>query len=190
MCLEMLKDDRLKDRIINVMHVMPTIEKLYEGLAPGVKVMTNPYFHDVMGYIAHYFPKSLVGLVDDPSHARFTSVITDCLNFGVATNVLYMAHTEALQVLEMTPELENHIAVNLEKLSFLYSPSDPYTPSDMIEKMRNCFPSLDVQLTDETVLHAFVLDTAGEGVVVDYVCGKIEETLGNLKQGVYDSKQQ
>ena len=174
-----------------------------------------------------------------------------------------MAYTESLQVLDMSPELKNHISDNLEKvrgkkrkgkeeegerrgregdsslssklklspfiflkffffislflkkLSFLYSPCDEYTPPDMIERMQNTFPSclfplldfpllfspfltsfsnhnithtknipknikkyqkipkiVDIQLTDDTVLHAFVLKKRDEGVVVDYVCGE------------------
>ena len=55
---------------------------LLEGEVVVVLVL-NPISPNFTGNIAHFFPKNLVRMVDNPEHSRFTDLIADCLNFGV-----------------------------------------------------------------------------------------------------------
>ena len=53
-------------------------------------------------------------------------------------------------------------------MTFVYAPEDPYTPPSLVEVFQQRFNFCDIQFTDKSVPHAFVL------------CQKSNEAVGEM----------
>ena len=159
---ELFSRDEFRDACAHLIFLMPTVQWLEAGLSPFIKhVAIKPTGLRLIGHLAEHLPKpllrQLLSLQGDEGHASQAQkeIILDAfLCRTVIHNVFYMARTEVRDVRDLPLHLLSPQLV--EKSFFMFTPSDPYTPVELVHDMTRQIPSIRAEYLPARVPHAFV----------------------------------
>jgi len=144
--------------VINVINLFPTIKQLWKGLAPVVKFLILPGVRNAISALVHYAPlavtNAIISTVSTLSdEARY--VVANKINYHLLMNVLFMAHCEGEQIVDIDGECHDVLTSHAENMYFLYGDTDQYTPREFYEEIRALYPKGTYEMAG--IKHAFVL---------------------------------
>jgi len=148
--------------IVRILNLFPTIQDIYPGLPSGAKIFMNPGLRQFIGSVIYCMPQSmkhyLLGMAKhEPEFDESSAAVVEkLLSYDTIQNILFMAYTEAYTVKKLEHDL---LESNQEKLVFLFSEADKYTPLNLhYHKLRETFPNIKAFVTeDPKTAHAFVM---------------------------------
>jgi len=146
--------------ILHICHLFPTFRDLYIGLNPIIKVAMQPICRQILATICHYVPSFLINTILSFSRSLTTEatyIVTSSLDYYVVMNILSMADTERITVLDIDADCKNIISLS-DLNFFLYGQNDQYTPLSFFHELKEMFPQVRAELAQEKVAHAFVIN--------------------------------
>jgi pimeloyl-ACP methyl ester carboxylesterase len=160
--LKILKNTKGKFDVKQAVLLMPTFRNLYDGLAPLIKVAIRPGFRQTLSTIAHYAPTALMTrlartVLDSDVSKPVINILQQKANYHVVLNCLYMAYCEAQEVIAVDDDCRSCFENDLDKVLFLYSQIDKYTPPHFVDDLKSDYPKANVLLAEKKVTHAFVV---------------------------------
>ncbi|KYQ92204.1 hypothetical protein DLAC_07050 [Tieghemostelium lacteum] len=163
-------------------NLFPTFRHLYNGLSPFIKLaIYNPIRWSFANFL-HYIPQTVTNQVfkwilsDDETRIG----VSQKINYDMASNILYMAYTEALDIREVDSEVQSVFDGRLTDLFFIYGQTDNYTPPHFYEELKKQYPSGNIEYASKEVPHAFVLSHSKP--VAIRVSEFINQKCSNTKQ--------
>ncbi|GAM26030.1 hypothetical protein SAMD00019534_092050, partial [Acytostelium subglobosum LB1] len=144
---------------VKKINLFPTFRDLYDGLSPFIKVAIQNRWRWGVASFLHYVPSFVLNGVlstilptDDMRVA-----LQYKLNYWTALNILFMAHSETLDIRHLDDECKKVFNTRMDDLLFIYGLTDPYTPHRFHDDLVADYPAGNIEYAAPGVPHAFVL---------------------------------
>jgi pimeloyl-ACP methyl ester carboxylesterase len=156
-------------RIRQIIALMPTIQNLWKGLSPIIKIGCLPLVREILAFALCFLPTGLILLIatlifDSPLNQKLFNIIARKRDFHIIRNCLYMAYCEANEVTQLDDDCQDILKTHHNKLLLIFARKDPYVPISFVDQLQKRFPELAnrIHFAEPHVSHAFVLQHSSE----------------------------
>lgn len=157
-------------QLVESYFLFPTIERMKASPAGQSAWITTHYIAPLVVFLAwlvSWLPRGLLGKVIKwwMELTSSTSVLTECcqratvdlINATSIHNVLFLAHTELLQVNDLNVELLKRMG---RKIRYYYGTYDKWVPLTYYHDLMQAYPEARAQICNFDLQHAFVLSNS------------------------------
>lgn len=147
--------------VVQVFPLFPTLCNLWSGLSVSKRMLSTAMLRHSLPSLVRWLPlwavRGLVRVSGELVEESHYLALEKNLAYSIIGNILHLLHHETVEIGDLDEEMKEVITKHIDKLVFIYGPTDVYAPRESFLKLKDMFSEVDAHLADETIPHAFVV---------------------------------